>query len=248
MKYLPPITLLTLCLSSLLEAEDIIDAAIEENSEIKFGIETVSGYRSGYNYRGFELSEDTLDFQIESEIALDNNLFLNIGAWYATETGDGDFDESAFFANLRYTQTESLTLGVSATYRAIDQGDTILSASIDNGVELGFFASFQLNDNLATTAGVYYDTGADGFYNNLELNYSNPVSDKAFYSLKSGVSAVANYYGRDGLNDFYARASITYNISDTVSVSPFVGTSLLLDSDDEGDSTTYGGIWFEVSF
>lgn len=233
------ITFLALCFTPLLQAQS--------NDEVKYGIETVSGFRSGYNYRGFELSESTLDFQIESEIAINDYVFLNVGAWYATATGDSDFDESAFFAQLRLPQTDSLTVGLSATYRSVDQGE-IFSASISDGVELGAFATWYFNNNLSSTAGAYYDTGADGVYSNIEVNYSSELSDKSFFSLKSGVSAVSDYYGRDGFNDLYARASYTYNVSDTVSISPFVGTSILLDNDDNGHSTNYGGLWFEINF
>ncbi|MGJ8676732.1 MAG: hypothetical protein ACSHX0_04390 [Akkermansiaceae bacterium] len=240
MKCILPISFLALLTSAALQADSADD--------IEYGVEAVTGYRSDYVYRGFQLAESTIDFQIETEIALNNNTFLNIGSWYATETGDGDFSETAFFSHLRYAQTENLTLGLSATYRSIDQGDSTLSAFLDDGVEAGIFASYYFCDNFSGSIGTYYDTGAEGIYSYLEGKYSTALSDKAFLSFKLGLSAVDDYYDRAGLNDAYGRLSLTYNISDTVSVSPFVGTSFLLDDDDAGDDTTYGGIWFEVRF
>lgn len=76
MKTLSSLTLLALCLPTSLTAD--------VENDIPIGIEAVTGYRSAYVYRGFELAESTLDFQIEAEIAINNNTFINVGAWYAT--------------------------------------------------------------------------------------------------------------------------------------------------------------------
>jgi hypothetical protein len=50
------------------------------------------------------------------------------------------------------------------------------------------------------------------------------------------------------MNDVYGRVSFTYHISETVSITPFVGGSVLLDDQDAGDDQAYGGVWFEVRF
>ncbi len=226
-----------------------LQAVQAQSDELKFGIETVTGVRGSYNYRGFELADSTFDFQLETEVTINDNTFLNLGAWYATETGEGDFNESAIYARLRSTRSDSLDLGISTTYRDVDQGsERILSTRIRDGLEIGTFATWYFNDNLSSTAGVYYDSGATGLYSNIELSYSQVISEKSFFSIKAGVSYVDGYYDRNGLNDAYARISVTYHISDTVSIAPFAGTSILLDNDDAGDDTNYLGLWFEVSF
>lgn len=217
-----------------------VSAEVEE--DIQWGVEAVTGYRSNYVYRGFELSESTLDFQLEAEFALTNNLALNVGGWYATETGSGDFDEAAGFLKLHHQTTEHLTLGAGATYRDFN------NSLFEEGVDVGAYATWHFCRGFGITLGGNYDTGAEGWYGNLETNWTKPLNEKAFFSLQTGVSAVDDYYGRDGFNDVYGRASLTYNISDTVSVTPFVGGSALLDSNDIGDDTAFGGIWFEVRF
>ncbi len=194
MKTLLPLTLLAASIPCQLSADSVDD--------IQISAEAVTGFRSSYVYRGFELAESTLDFQLEAEIALNDATFLNLGAWYATETGSGDFDEAAFFAHLRFQKTDQLTLGLSATYRAFSHSTPP----------------------------------------------SKAVTQKAIFSLKTGVSYVDSYYGRDGFNDAYGRASLTYLISETVSVTPFVGGSILLDDNDAGDDKAFAGIWFEVRF
>jgi len=238
MKITASITLLALALPLSMS----MSASAEVENEIQWGVEAVTGYRSNYVYRGFELSESTIDFQLEAEVALTDTLSLNIGGWYATETGNGNFDESAGFLKLHHQTTEHLTLGASATYRNFNQ------SFFQEGVDLGVFGTWHFCRDFGITLGGYYDTGADGWYGNLESNWTRPLSEKTFFSLKTGVSAVDNYYGRDGFNDAYGRISLTYNISDTVSITPFVGGSALLDSDDIGDDTAFGGIWFEVRF
>ena len=48
------------------------------------------------------------------------------------------------------------------------------------------------------------------------------------------------------LNDFYGRASVTYNINSTISLTPFLGWSFEIEKAD-GDEIL-GGLWFEISF
>lgn len=240
MKTILALTLLALCLPSQISAD------VED--DIKLGIEAVTGYRSAYVYRGFELADSTLDFQLEAEIALNDHTFVNVGAWYATETGNGDFDEAAVFTHLRFEKSDNLTIGLSATYRSYSHSTPPLSMIFEDGVDIGTFATWHFSKDFSTTLGAYYDTGAEAWYSHLETLYTKPISEKSFVSLRTGVSYVNDYYGRDGLNDAYSRLSLTYHISDTVSISPFVGGSVLLDNADAGSDQAFGGIWFEVRF
>lgn len=240
MKIIFPIAFLALCIPTQTHAD------VED--DIQLGIETVTGFRSNYVFRGFELAESTLDFQVEAEIALNQHTVLNVGGWYATETGDGDFDEAAFFTHLRFEKSDELTIGLSATYRSFSHSMPPLSVNFEDGVDIGIFATWHISRDLNATVGAYYDTGAEAIYGHIETQWSKPVSDKAFVALKTGFSYVGDYYGRDGFNDAYGRLSFTYHISDTVSVTPFVGGSVLLDSDDIGGDQAFGGLWFEVRF
>ena len=135
MKSLFPLTILTFLLPCHLPAD--------VSKEIQLGAEAVAGYRSGYVYRGFELAESTVDFQVETEIALSNRTSLNLGSWYATENGKGDFDESAFFSHLRFKQSDQLTIGLSASYRHFGNSSSPLSSVFKDGVDVGTFATWQ---------------------------------------------------------------------------------------------------------
>jgi len=210
MKVLLPFTLIALCLPQNIPAE----VENEIQNEIQYGVEAVAGFRSGYDYRGFELAESTIDFQLETEIALNNHTFLSLGSC----------------SHLRFEKTDHLTLGLSATYRSFGNSKPPITAIFEDGVDLGTFATWHFNKDINATAGAYYDTGAEAWYGHAETRWSKVLSDKAFISLKTGVSYVDDYYGRNGMNDAYGRLSLTYHISDTVSITPFAGGSVLLAS------------------
>lgn len=240
MKILTPLTSLSLCLACPIAADF--------RAEIDWGAEALTGYRSTYVYRGFEISESTMEFQAEAEVALNNDVFLSIGSWYATESGEGDYDESAVFAHLRWQHHDQLTLGLSATYREFNTPASPLSVIFEDGVDLGTFATWKFNDDFNATAGAYHDFGAEAWYGYAETRWSKALSSKTFISLNTGVSYVDDYYGRDGLNDAYGRLSLTHHLCKTVSISPFIGGSVLLDDEDSGDDQTFAGMWFEVRF
>lgn len=240
MKASAPLTALSLCIACPVVANF--------QEDIQWGVESVTGYRSGYVYRGFELSESTMDFQVEAEIALNNHVFLSLGSWFATESGEGDYDESGVLAHLRWEQNDQLTLGIRATYRNFNHSSSPLSVIFKDGVDLGSFATWEFNDDLNATAGAYYDFGAEAWYGNAETQWSKALSSKTFISLNTGMSYVDNYYGRNGMNDAYGRLSLTHHLSDTVSLTPFIGGSLLLDGEDSGDDQAFAGMWFEVRF
>lgn len=212
----------------------------EDHKEIPIGIEAVTGFRSESIWRGFKLGDSVLDFQLQAEIALSNEWRLDVGGLYATETGDGDFSESSLFADLMY-DADQFSAGVSVTLHAFDH------AILDDGIDIAPTLTWHATGNLDVSAGAAYDTGADAPYLWLESEWSKPVNDSSFVAIKAGTSWVDDYYGRSGWNDLYARASYTYAISKAVSVTPFVGVSVPMDSNPETDRL-YGGVWFEVNF
>lgn len=240
MKAVLPLSVITLFLPCHVPA-DVTD-------ETLLGVETVTGYRSGYVYRGFELSESTIDFQIETEVVISEHTSLGIGGWYASESGSGEYDEYAFFSQLNHQYSDQLTIGLRASYRDFNHSNSPLSVTFEDGVDIGTFASWRFSDDFNVTAGAYYDFGADAWYANAETEWSKAISSKTFISLTTGLSYVNDYYDRNGMNDAYGRLSLTHHISDTVSITPFVGGSLLIDDDDEGDDESFAGLWFEVRF
>ena len=79
-------------------------------------------------------------------------------------------------------------------------------------------------------------------------SWSHPLDENSFLSVLAGVGVLGDYYGRDGLGDFYTRVAYTYAVNKRISVTPFLGSSLQLDSDPQGGDYLFGGLWFEVNF
>jgi len=206
--------------------------------EIKLGIEAVTGYRSEYVFRGIKLADNALDFQLQAEIALSNHWILNLGGWYAA-SGD-KFTETAEFAELRY-ETKEFATGITVTGRQPKH------SPLASGADTAPFFTWHATRDINLTVGAAYDTGAKGWYEYLEAEWTRPVNDSSYFSIQTGASMVQSYYNRSGGNDVYARLEYTYNISRSVSFTPFVGTSVSLSSQ-SGSDHFFGGAWFEVNF
>ncbi len=207
--------------------------------DLPLGIEAVTGIRSDYVYRGFNLADVVMDFQLETEVVLDDTLALGAGAWFASEVSD-NFTEGGAFLDLSYSLHKDITVGGSASYHAYGH------SFLEDGFDLGLFLTWHADRNWNMEARVHRDLATNGWYAHLGSDWSIPLSDKTYLRISAGISAVENYYGRSGLNDFHGQASLTHNINTMLSITPFAGWSCELDSGD--GSEFYGGLWFEVSF
>lgn len=214
--------------------------AAAPNSEIPFGIEAVTGFRSDYIWRGFKVGDRVADFQVQAEIALSNEWVLDVGGLYATETGEGEFSQSALFVDFNY-ETKAWSAGVSFTAQEFSH------PILESGLDIAPSFTWHATDDLDLTAGIAWDTGAGGLYNWFEAKWSKPVSDNAFVTVLGGTSFVQDYYERSGWNEVYGRVSLTYALTKSVSVTPFAGVSLPTDDNPESNRLL-GGIWFEVNF
>ena len=212
----------------------------EVDDEIPLGIEAVTGFRTNYVHRGFELAETALDFQFESEISLSDRSSLHLGLAHLAES-NGDFNETSAYTELSHALDNKLIIGASLTYR--DRNASLL----DSGLDLGIFSSFAINDDWRWRNELNFDFGVDGLYFASELEWSQVISDKSFIAIEGGISLVSGYPDQNGFNDFYTQVTYTYALSDRISFTPFLGASLLFDDRDNGD-VAFGGFWFEVNF
>lgn len=207
--------------------------------DLPLGFEVVTGYRSEYVYRGFQLADKALDVQLEGEVALADDWMLSLGGWYGT--GDNEFRETSGYVDLDY-----LAKGYSLTFSASYHDYT--HAFFQSGLDVGASITWELTKELGLTLGGYYDTGAEGFYGKAEATWSHTLSDDSFVTVLGGLGALSGYYDRSGLGDLYTRVAYTYTFNPRVAVTPFVGSSLALDSDPRGGDSLFAGLWFEVNF
>jgi hypothetical protein len=214
-------------------------AKLEEEKNDIHGIEALASWRSEYVYRGFSLASSSMEFQLAAQIALSDDYSLDTGVYYGTETGQGTFSELTGFANL-IKSAGDFTYSAKLAYH--EYGQSIF----DSGVDLGLSVRYQMNDNFDVSGTMSYDTGAEGFYFESKLSYYEEVDTDSYLVWDTGVSAVAEYYDRDGIHHAFSKLSYTYNINDSVSVSPYV--SAVLGIHEETKNHLLGGVYFAVSF
>jgi hypothetical protein len=177
--------------------------------------------------------------QLETEVALTNEWVLSLGGWYGT--GANGFSETSGYVDLDYRAT-GYSVGFSASYH--DYAHVLF----ESGVDLGAAFTWEVTEDLDVTTGAYYDTGAEGYYAKAEAAWSKPLTDDSYVSVLGGIGGLSDYYGRSGLGDLYTRLAYTYTFNPRVAVTPFIGSSLALDSDPQAGDHLFAGLWFEVNF
>lgn len=212
----------------------------EVETEIPFGIEAVTGIRSDYVHRGFQLANSALDFQLETELTLSNETSLHFGLSQFSENG-GDFTETSGYFELTHSFSKTFLAGASVTYR--NRQNSLLN----EGFDFGLFTRMDLNRDWRWLNELNFDLGVDGIWFRSALEWSTIITDEAFLVIEGGLSMVSGYLDRDGLNDFHTRISLTYALSDQISITPFLGTSFQIE-DSSASDIFYGGVWFEVIF
>ena len=212
----------------------------EIENEINLGIEAVTGIRSGYLHRGYNLADASLEFQLQAEFALSNESSLNFGVWHLAES-DGDFSANSAYLELDHQVAGQLWIGGSITYRKLDR------STLDSGGDLGTYFRYRPHDDWTISGELHYDFAADGWYADTELEWSQPLSDSAFIAIINGVSFASEYYGDSSFHDVFSKITLTYALSDEIAFTPFVGSNFPL-SDSNRDDEFYAGLWFEAIF
>jgi len=212
---------------------------LEEEKEDVYGIEALTSWRSEYVYRGFSLASSSMEFQLAAQIALSDDYTLDTGVYYGTETGRGDFSELTAFANVSRSAGD-FTYSAQLAYHEYGK------SFFQSGLDLGLNIRYQINDSFDVSGTMSYDTGADGFYFESKLSYYEEVDSDSYVVWDAGIAGVAEYYDRDGLHHAFSKLSYTYNINDSISVSPYV--SAVLGIHEETKNHLLGGVYFAVSF
>lgn len=240
MKQLPVIAAL-IASSSFAMSQDqaFLNAPQETSAELKYGIEGLTTYRSEYIYRGFQLADASMEFQLAGQVALNNTDTIDIGFFYGTATGDGDFTEAAAFIDFS-RNIGDLTYTATLTLR--DYSNT----TFESGVDIGGKVNWILNDNIDLTGTIAYDTGAEGFYFEGKFGYYRQMNDDSYITFDTGIGAVADYYNRNGIHQAFAKFAYTYNINDSVSLSPYLEMNLGIH--DQAENHMVAGAYFAVSF
>jgi len=235
-----PITILiplSLSVLSVTAQTELIEKTTD--GDIKFGIEALTTWRSEYIYRGFSLANQSLGFQLAGQVALSNTTTIDIGLHHDTAISDGDFSETGAYIDF------SKNIG-DLTYTGSLNLRDYTNSEFNSGADIGGKVNWAYNDTFDFTAQLSYDTGASGIYGELKASAYKDLSIDSYLLFNTGIGITSSYYDRTGLHHFQAKLEYVYNINDSVSISPYVGTSIGID--DEAPDSIYSGIYFAVSF
>lgn len=237
MKLITTLTLLSLSVFPATAQNALLEKAAD--GEVKFGLEGLTTWRSEYIYRGFSLANQSLGFQLAGQVSLSNSSTLDIGFNHDTASGDGEFSETGAYIDF------SKDIG-DLTYTASLNLRDYSNSEFDSGADIGGKVNWAYNDTFDFTAQLSYDTGASGIYGELKASAYKNISIDSYLLFNTGLGITSSYYDRTGLHQFFAKLEYVYNINDSVSISPYIGTSLGIH--DEAIDSIYSGVYFAVSF
>lgn len=204
-----------------------------------YGVEFVSGIRTGYIQRGLNLADDLLDLQIQSNITLTKTTDVNLALWQGAEIS-GDFREFGALVGLN-KRIDQFSVFAEVSLSSYE------SDIVSGGVEFSLGGDYTVTEFVSVFAHAGYNSGAESIFGQFGGIGSMRLTDKAFLEGKLQLNAADNYFGREGLYDATARISVTTNINDSLSVTPFFSLSTSLDGEGE-DLETSLGVWVELFF
>lgn len=232
------IYLLSLSAITATAQNSIIDK-VTDDGDIKYGLEALTTWKSEYLHNGFRLSNQNLGFQLSGQVALSNTTTLDIGLHHDAATGDGNFTETG--AYIDFTKDIG-DLSYSYTFNLRDYDNS----EFKSGADFGGKVNWAYDDTFDFTAALSYDTGASGFYGEVKASAYKNISNDSYLLFETGFGLASSYYGRTGLHHIFAKLEYVYNINDSISISPYIGTSLGVHND--APDSIYSGIYFAVSF
>lgn len=212
---------------------------IQKDEDKKLQIEGLTTWRSEYLYRGFRIAGSSQETQFAGQFAISDSESMDIGLFYGTATGSGDFSEYAGFFNYSKYIGDYRVSG-KITFNEHDHSLFRSGVSADLGV------AYQIDDQFALRSLVSYDTGARGLYSELKLEYYKEVDESSYFIFNTGVSVTGDYYDASGVHNIFSQLSYTFNVNESVSFTPYVMASLAIN--DEIEDSLLGGAYFSVNF
>lgn len=223
-------------------------APVEEDTSLGFTLS--AGYDTHYIYRGIEFAEHLVSVGIDGNIPLNEQLSLNVGAWYGTAADDtstlgGSFHELDLYAAL-LVDLGPATVGLKYQYYNYLGNVSNLLEDIH---EVGFLVSTTVGP-IDLSAGAYYDETADGFYFETGVSKAIEITDRVSLVPAALVSYAVDYYGIDGFNHVKVGLSLPIKLTNSATLTPYIAYNLPIDAlDDLGeDEQVYGGVSLRVSF
>ena len=202
------------------------------------GAEVSVGYDTDYMFRGVNLGQDLLWSDVNVSTSLSDGLDLGVGAWYANVADDAGNDELDIYAGLS-TSMGDMSVDLGATYYYYP--DPIAGeGTLEFGIGLGTSAG-----PIDLSLGLYYDIDLEAAYYEVGAATSFDLTDTMAVDVGG---AIGNADG-DTLTALTFTIGVPITLSDSASLSPYVGVNIPLDDyEDEFGDDIYSGLSLTVGF
>lgn len=202
------------------------------------GAEVSVGYDTDYMFRGVNLGQDLLWSDVNVSTSLSDGLDLGVGAWYANVADDAGNDELDIYAGLS-TSMGDMSVDLGATYYYYPD-PTAGEGTLEFGIGLGTSAG-----PIDLSLGLYYDIDLEAAYYEVGAATSFDLTDTMAVDVGG---AIGNADG-DTLTALTFTIGVPITLSDSASLSPYVGVNIPLDDyEDEFGDDIYSGLSLTVGF
>ena len=202
------------------------------------GAEVSVGYDTDYMFRGVNLGEDLLWSDVNVSTTLTDGLDLGVGAWYANVADDAGNDELDIYAGLS-TSMGDMSVDLGATYYYYPD-PTAGEGTLEFGIGLGTSAG-----PIDLSLGLYYDIDLEAAYYEVGAATSFDLTDTMAVDVGG---AIGNADG-DTLTALTFTIGVPITLSDSASLSPYVGVNIPLDDyEDAFGDDIYSGLSLTVGF
>ena len=202
------------------------------------GAEVSVGYDTDYMFRGVNLGQDLLWSDVNVSTSLSDGLDLGVGAWYANVADDAGNDELDIYAGLS-TSMGDMSVDLGATYYYYPD-PTAGEGTLEFGIGLGTSAG-----PIDLSLGLYYDIDLEAAYYEVGAATSFDLTDTMAVDVGG---AIGNADG-DTLTALTFPIGVPITLSDSASLSPYVGVNIPLDDyEDEFGDDIYSGLSLTVGF
>ena len=202
------------------------------------GAEVSVGYDTDYMFRGVNLGQDLLWSDVNVSTSLSDGLDLGVGAWYANVADDAGNDELDIYAGLS-TSMGDMSVDLGATYYYYPD-PTAGEGTLEFGIGLGTSAG-----PIDLSLGLYYDIDLEAAYYEVGAATSFDLTDTMAVDVGG---AIGNADG-DTLTALTFTIGVPITLSDSASLSPYVGVNIPLDDyEEEFGDDIYSGLSLTVGF
>ena len=202
------------------------------------GAEVSVGYDTDYMFRGVNLGQDLLWSDVNVSTSLSDGLDLGVGAWYANVADDAGNDELDIYAGLS-TSMGDMSVDLGATYYYYPD-TTAGDGTLEFGIGLGTSAG-----PIDLSLGLYYDIDLEAAYYEVGAATSFDLTDTMAVDVGG---AIGNADG-DTLTALTFTIGVPITLSDSASLSPYVGVNIPLDDyEDAFGDDIYSGLSLTVGF